>query len=425
MKPGKPKLRQSTLNFSSKTGSLSYSVKSPKEPLANNSSSNSSFCLASQLSSNNSSLSFDESQNGGLNNIQMSPGQRRLNDLKGVWIIKQIDQYKEKLNDPAVSSEEKIDIVLRLLDKSPSTEMIQSSGIGAIIKNLAKSRHDQENIQSVTLVKESMKLYRHWKRLVQKREDLNLVARMKNLNTTERQNQVKKLVEACSACIYKDIRGYKDKDIANELKFLNSFANYIENYVFNISGNFIGSYYRRLIQDMTSDITENKFGWCQKILLLNEKFRASETSKNAIDKLAIVSELVKEQLDKNIKCKEASNPDNDEPSNNMEQVVNHERSKVVSRDDACKPHIKREDLVIATVRGRKPWPAIVDDVLENGDCKVTFFGTRNVNYKGGKVFPTKIVKYSSDTNEVLSKNKSDKMKQAIAELSVELQRRKV
>ena len=138
MKPGKPKLRQSTLNFSSKTGSLSYSVKSPKEPLANNSSSNSSFCLASQLSSNNSSLSFDESQNGGLNNIQMSPGQRRLNDLKGVWIIKQIDQYKEKLNDPAVSSEEKIDIVLRLLDKSPSTEMIQSSGIGTIIKNIAK-----------------------------------------------------------------------------------------------------------------------------------------------------------------------------------------------------------------------------------------------------------------------------------------------
>ena len=276
----KPKLRQSTLSFSSKSGSLSYGIKHVVKP------------LSSPTESNNI-LSLDDSNSGSLNKIEMSPGQRRLNDLKGVWIIEQINEYNEKLIDPTTSSKEKIDIIQQLLDKSPSTEMIQSTGIGDIIKSIAKSKHDQENIQSVSLIKESMKLYRHWKRLAEKRVDQNLVTRMANLNTTERQNQVKKLEEACRDCIYKES---KEKEIENESNLLNRLANSIEKSVYSSSGNFIGSYYRRIIQNIVSDIEENKLGWCQKILIVNEQIRQIETKSKNIDQVRIVTEKVQELL---------------------------------------------------------------------------------------------------------------------------------
>ena len=276
----KPKLRQSTLSFSSKSGSLSYGIKPAAKPL-------------SSPTAFNNMLGLDDSNSGSLNKIEMSPGQRRLNDLKGVWIIEQINDYKEKLIDPTTSSNEKIDIIQQLLDKSPSTEMIESTGIGVIIKSIAKSKHDQENIQSVSLIKESMKLYRYWKRLAEKRVDQNLVTRMENLNTTERQNQVKKLEEACEDCIHKE---NKEKQIEHESKLLNTFACSIEKCVYSSSGNFIGSYYRRILKNIVSDIEENKFGWCQKILIVNEQIRLTETKSKKIDKMIIVNEKVQELL---------------------------------------------------------------------------------------------------------------------------------
>jgi len=102
-----------------------------------------------------------------------------------------------------------------------------------------------------------------------------------------------------------------------------------------------------------------------------------------------------------------------------EESNEKEKSKEGPNTYISGPNIQQNDLVIATVRGRKPWPAKVDEILENGDCKVTFFATRNVNYSGGKVFPTKVVKYSRATKEILYKQKSEKMKQAIEEISAE------
>ena len=138
-----------------------------------------------------------------------------------------------------------------------------------------------------------MKLYRYWKRLAEKRVDQNLVTRMENLNTTERQNQVKKLEEACKDCIYKE---NKEKQIEHESKLLNTFACSIEKCVYSSSGNFIGSYYRRIIQNIVSDIEENKLGWCQKILIFNEQVGLIETKSKKIDQIRIVTEKVQELL---------------------------------------------------------------------------------------------------------------------------------
>merc|ERR1712223_1467225 len=82
--------------------------------------------------------------------------------------------------------------------------------------------------------------------------------------------------------------------------------------------------------------------------------------------------------------------------------------------------IKQNDLVIATVKGRKPWPAKVTEVVSNGSYKVTFFETLNVNYTDKQVFSTKIVKYNNETKKVLEKDQSEKMKHAIRKIEAEL-----
>lgn len=93
-----------------------------------------------------------------------------------------------------------------------------------------------------------------------------------------------------------------------------------------------------------------------------------------------------------------------------------DETKIMSNEDG----IKVNDLVIATVRGFKPWPAKVTEIAENGACKVNFYVTLNVNFDGKKIYPTKIVKYTNDSKKILEKDNSEKMFQAIDEIEAEL-----
>ena len=70
----------------------------------------------------------------------------------------------------------------------------------------------------------------------------------------------------------------------------------IEKRVYCSSGNFIGSYYRRILKNIVSDIEENTFEWCQKILIVNEQIRQIETKNKNIDQIRIVTEKVQELL---------------------------------------------------------------------------------------------------------------------------------
>ena len=272
------KTLQSTLSICNKSGALSYSSTNSIESF-------------SPIPPNNY---LHECSNGGLNKIEVTRGQRRLHDLKGVVVIKQIKGYLEKLKSPDVPIDKKLEIIKHLQEKTPSTKILQSSGLGTLIRNIAKSSPDQENVQSIMLMKESKKLYRHWKRLIEKRIDQNLVSTMKNINITERQNHVKKLQEACKTCLNKD--GNDGGDNNSALSVSNTAVNRIEQYVFNLTGKFIGTYYRRLMEKLISDIKENKSGLFQKIFIFNGKVLMVDTGYDKISKGARVDYVLKEHL---------------------------------------------------------------------------------------------------------------------------------
>jgi len=273
-----PKSRQSTLKHCTKSGLLSYSFKN-------------SINVSRRASTPIENI-LDESS-GGLNKIEVSRGQKRLDELAGVVKIDQLNAYIRKLKDPSVSTDEKIDIILQLQEKSPSTKIIQSTGIGILVRSMAKDKQDQENFESVKLMKESKKLYRQWKRLVEKRVDNNLVSTMKNLNITERQNHIKKLEQACIDCVTTHCNETGDQ---SRLSVSKPIVNRMEHYVFNLTGKFIGSYYRRLMQKIIIDVRDNNSGLFQKIFIFNGKLRLLETGYDKISKGARVDDILKEHL---------------------------------------------------------------------------------------------------------------------------------
>jgi len=163
-----------------------------------------------------------------------------------------------------------------------------------------------------------------------------------------------------------------------------------------------------------------------------KKTEMEDSTKSETKEKVLRSKKIVQEPEILLKAEEDSSKSSDKSEKSTKQkadkMKNEPKEKVsdnvaASKEGAntyiCGPDIKQNDLVIATVRGRKPWPAKVDEILDNGDCKVTFFATKNVNYSGDKVYPTKIVKYSRASKEVLYKQKSDKMKQAIEEISAE------
>jgi len=60
-------------------------------------------------------------------------------ELKGVVVLEKLYEYKDALLDPKLDSDEKIKILNELIEKQPSTEIIQSSKIGKVIRKLAEN----------------------------------------------------------------------------------------------------------------------------------------------------------------------------------------------------------------------------------------------------------------------------------------------
>ena len=82
--------------------------------------------------------SGESSAPGKLNRIPKPRGQRKLTDLDGVVKLDLINQAVNDLNNPDVPDERKVELLKNLRRKSPATEIIKSSGIGKIIRKLAK-----------------------------------------------------------------------------------------------------------------------------------------------------------------------------------------------------------------------------------------------------------------------------------------------
>jgi hypothetical protein len=60
-------------------------------------------------------------------------------ELKGVVVLEKLYEYKDALLNPELDPEEKMKILNELLEKQPSTQIIQSSKIGKVIRKLAEN----------------------------------------------------------------------------------------------------------------------------------------------------------------------------------------------------------------------------------------------------------------------------------------------
>ena len=94
--------------------------------------------------------------------------QRRLSDLQGVVVLKDLEKSVKKLKDPNVEDEEKLKILKTLRKKQPSTEIIKSTGVGKVLRKLLRN-----NTSSLEVVEAAQELEDYWKNLVERRVELS------------------------------------------------------------------------------------------------------------------------------------------------------------------------------------------------------------------------------------------------------------
>lgn len=95
-------------------------------------------------------------------------GQRRLNDLRGVVVLENINLAVEKLKSQGVGAEEKLEILKELKVKQPSTEIIVKSGIGKVVQKLSKESQDLQVAKAARQVKI------RWQNLLERRVELSV-----------------------------------------------------------------------------------------------------------------------------------------------------------------------------------------------------------------------------------------------------------
>ena len=95
--------------------------------------------------------------------------QRRLSDLQGVVVLKDLEKSVKKLKDPNVEDEEKLKILKTLRKKQPSTEIIKSTGVGKVLRKLLRN-----SASSSKVVEAAQELEDYWKNLVERRVELSL-----------------------------------------------------------------------------------------------------------------------------------------------------------------------------------------------------------------------------------------------------------
>ena len=109
--------------------------------------------------------------------------QRRLSDLQGVVVLKDLDKSVKKLKDPNVEDEEKLKILKTLRKKQPSTEIIKSTGVGKVLRKLLRN-----STSSSEVVDAAQDLEHYWKNLVERRVELSFGNKPEVATDLETQN---------------------------------------------------------------------------------------------------------------------------------------------------------------------------------------------------------------------------------------------
>ena len=88
--------------------------------------------------------------------------QSSLFSLKGVVVVEDLVRAKKLLKEEHVEEERKVTVLRELGEKRPSTELLESTGIGRTVRKLSKEGEGEVKV-------EATKVYRSWKDAVERR----------------------------------------------------------------------------------------------------------------------------------------------------------------------------------------------------------------------------------------------------------------
>lgn len=188
---------------------------------------------------------------GSLNSIPKVRGQQKISDLKGVVSIDKFEDVVRQLKDQSVSGKTKITLLRSLRDKKPSTQVIQSTGIGKVVRQLSQGAGDE-------VQREAQKVYKDWKRLVESRVQKKIAAKHIEVacdedTTKARQTTVSLLRQALAKA--NQNRGGSSSSLSDKDKVATT---QIEKCLFRLCGNLLNKRYRRAGRKIVFDLTYQK-----------------------------------------------------------------------------------------------------------------------------------------------------------------------
>ena len=92
--------------------------------------------------------------------------QSSLFSLKGVVVVEDLVKAKNLLRDEDVDPERKVKVLRQLGEKQPSTELLETTGIGRTVRRLSKEGEGE-------VKKVATEVYITWKQAVEKRVELS------------------------------------------------------------------------------------------------------------------------------------------------------------------------------------------------------------------------------------------------------------
>ena len=152
--------------------------------------------------------------------------------LKGVVVIERIKEQNDKLRNPNVNNGEKIKILKELAQKKPATEIIIETGIGKTVRGLSKETEQQ-------LGREAAKVYKLWKKEIQRRENLRRIDVAYDKDTRDSRKSHKRLLRQS---------GVKGQE----------FIEALEELIFVKCGKLVNRRYRRMINNAACELRRNK-----------------------------------------------------------------------------------------------------------------------------------------------------------------------
>jgi len=228
---------------------------------------------------------YAKHNSGALNKIRKLPGQRTLNDLNGVVSLEYIKNAVKKLGDANTAIHEKVSILKKLRSKQPSTEIIKSSGIGKLLRSIAKSTNSSSNPEEEKFKDEATDLYKKWKKTIEKRVELACNAKDIEVDYDDTTKNLRTNAISLMKNASRSIKGSTPEPSVQNLstnEIDTEVFKAIEKHFFEFYGRRVNTKYRKMTRRIVFEIQYNKGNIRNQLSVISNTFRKEEKNKSDI-----------------------------------------------------------------------------------------------------------------------------------------------